>query len=179
VVIVKDIKKGAAMRKSQSGFTLIELIVVIAIIAILAAVALPRFASIQAQARIAKMNGAMGSIKSAAVMSHALLLANEYAANYTGNPAAPDINVEGVDVAYVVGYPTAATIAPLAGIGPTTATAATGQLGDYYVSSVTATDLTLIPDSTHTSCSIIYTPATAITITPVYDTSNLTVANCS
>lgn len=42
------------MRKSQSGFTLIELVVVIAILGILAGFALPRFANLQAQARIAK-----------------------------------------------------------------------------------------------------------------------------
>jgi MSHA pilin protein MshA len=181
--------KGAVMRKSQSGFTLIELIVVIAIIAILAAVALPRFAALQAQARIAKMQGAVGAIRSASVMSHALLLANEYPGTYSGDPGttAPvgnDINVEGVNAIYVFGYPSMGTIAALAGIGaPTeTATAATA-LGNYYVVSLAGGVLTLAPDANHavapSACTITYTEAASSTVPPVYNTANLTVANCS
>ncbi|MFH1021411.1 MAG: prepilin-type N-terminal cleavage/methylation domain-containing protein, partial [Pseudomonadota bacterium] len=51
---------------NQRGFTLIELIVVIVILGIMAAVAIPRFADIQTEARIAKMQGALGAIKGAA-----------------------------------------------------------------------------------------------------------------
>ncbi|MDO8425923.1 MAG: prepilin-type N-terminal cleavage/methylation domain-containing protein, partial [Deltaproteobacteria bacterium] len=41
------------MRKSNKGFTLIELVMVIVILAILAAVAIPRFIDLQSDARIA------------------------------------------------------------------------------------------------------------------------------
>ena len=62
------------MKKNQ-GFTLIELIMVVVILGVLSAVALPRFADLGSDARIASLKGLAGSMKSASGIVHAKWLA--------------------------------------------------------------------------------------------------------
>jgi len=51
--------------KSQSGFTLIELVIVIVLLGVLAAIAVPRFVNLQDDALIAQRNATAASITSA------------------------------------------------------------------------------------------------------------------
>lgn len=86
--------------EKQKGFTLIELVVVIALLGILAAFAIPRFASLETEARSAVVQGLSGSVRSAAAMAHGLELAG-----------ATPVVMEGVTIAMAAGYPSAAGIA--------------------------------------------------------------------
>lgn len=57
--------------RRQSGFTLIELVIVIVVLGILAALAIPRFISLQREARIAVIDSLFNSVRSGANIVYA------------------------------------------------------------------------------------------------------------
>jgi MSHA pilin protein MshA len=91
--------KVSIKNNAQGGFTLIELIYVIVILGILAATALPKFANLGGDARLASIQAAKGSLAATASMVHGkyLVLASK--------PAT--IPLEGQTVDIVEGYPKA------------------------------------------------------------------------
>jgi MSHA pilin protein MshA len=139
--------------RKQTGFTLIELIVVIVILGILAATALPRFINLGGDARFASVNGVAGGLRSAVALVQARYLA-------TGTLTATTVTMaDGTVVTVAAG--TGIPVGTAAGI-----TAAMASTDGYTVAYPTGTTATFTPTGAPATCVATYSGATGVVTAP-------------
>lgn len=138
--------KVSIKNNAQGGFTLIELIVVIVILGILAATALPKFASLGGDARLASLQAAKGALNATAAMAHGKWLANPAVAT------AGNVKIEDQQINFQTGgYPKAeAATAAAAGLGSDYKAYIKGDAANP-VSTTVADELIVVPASVSTA----------------------------
>ena len=137
--------------KKQSGFTLIELVIVIIILGILAVAAAPKFLNLQDDARTSTLKGVEGSLNSAGAMVYSKAV-------IAGKDTAPSETLDignGVSVGIAYGYPKA-TQADLEKVLEL-------STGDWSFGTPVSSSIKIFPAgvsaSTATDCFVTYTEA--------------------
>lgn len=141
------------LKSRNSGFTLVELIIVIVILGILSAFIVPKFADIAKQARISSVEAMAGNLRAAAALAHAQQVAES-------GDATSSVTMNGSTVTMTNAYPTDNT----AGIG-----AALAETNGFTADTTTVTGqlvYTLDKAPTSTTCYAAYDAAASTTAVP-------------
>ena len=145
---------------NQSGFTLVELVVVIVILGILSATALPRFINVTNAARAASMNGLAGGLRSTVGVAQARYFA-------TGNNTATTVAMIGsaaaIDVTAGTGIPTGTAT------GITAALTSTDGFTPSYAGGVATFIIAGDTAAASANCRATYTATTGTVVTDVTD----------
>jgi MSHA pilin protein MshA len=89
------------IKRTAQGFTLIELVMVIVILGVLSAFALPKFADISTEARLAKLDTLEGAMRSAASLVNSKAIIE----NKTDCAANPTVQLDGQTITLRCGFP--------------------------------------------------------------------------
>ncbi len=156
--------------RRQAGFTMVELIVVILILGILAAVAVPRFISMGADARAAKLQAILGSVRSATQIVHSAALVRSLDQQTTASNLTMD---SGATVQINYGYPTGTVAGIVSAAGLVAANdgvtlSADAAAGSAYTISINGASGTCqvsytSPSAVNTAPTITATPASGTT----------------
>jgi len=137
------------MQNRQTGFTLIELIMVIVILGVLAAVAIPKFTNLSADANAAAVQSVAGALAAGA------------ATNYAVRSAKP---TNGVAVT-----PRATAVNTLQG-----SALPTGAGGTYAISDASsATGATAVAANATSSCTLTFTPTSGSAVTATFTVTGI------
>jgi MSHA pilin protein MshA len=138
------------MKNRQTGFTLIELIMVIVILGVLAAVAIPKFTNLSADANAAAVQSVAGSLGAAA------------ATNYAVRSAKPTNGVAITSCATAVNTLQGAALP-------------TGAGGAYVISDTSsATGATAVAANATSSCTLTFTPTSGTAVTATFTVTGIT-----